>query len=234
MTLALIRFAVLALGLAVPVASPVVAPSMLDTSGRQTGATAEIYKAPEDGGPRHFEVVRGVNLREDASTSAPVVTRYAPATILVNLGCRQAEGRVWCDVQQFGGGPRGFVAAEFIKPAVGPDGGVAMGPDDSAYRAGQGQFDATGKIPCAQASGQPMTQCEFGVARAGGGDATVVITRPDGRKRAIYFSRGVAIGADTSEADRSGDFRVTKESDLNMVRVGTERYEIPDAVVLGG
>jgi len=194
----------------------------------------QVYKAPEDGGPRHFEVVRGVNLREEASTSAPVLTSYAPGTILVNLGCRQTETRVWCDVQKFGGGARGFVAAEFIKPAVGPDGGVAMGPDDSALRAGQEQFDATGKVPCAQQTGQPMTQCEFGVARAGGGDATVVITRPDGRKRAIYFSRGVAIGADTSQADGYGEFSVTREGDLNMVRVGTERYEIPDAVVLGG
>ncbi len=132
------------------------------------------------------------------------------------------------------GGPRGYVAAEFIKPAVSPDGSVSMGPDDSACRAGQGEFDAKGQVPCAQSTGQPMTQCDFAVARAGGGYATVVITRPDGRTRAIFFRRGVAIGADTSQADNPGAFSARRESDLTFISIGPERYEIPDAVVLGG
>jgi hypothetical protein len=111
---------------------------------------------------------------------------------------------------------------------------VATGPDNSAYRAGQGDFDATGQIPCAQYPGQPTTECEFGVARAGGGYATVVIKKPDGRNRAIFFRMGKPIGADTSEADGYPEFRATKENDLNLIRVGNERYEIADAVVLGG
>lgn len=200
----------------------------------QAGAAPEAYKAPEDGGPRNFEVVRGVNLRQEPSTSAPVVTTYAPATLLNNLGCRQAESRVWCDVQQLGGGPRGFVAAEFIKPAVGPDGAVPMGTDDSALRAGQGDFDANGTVKCAQAAGQPMTDCAFGVARASGGYATVVVTRPDGRTRAIFFQLGIAVGADTSQADGYPEFAATRNDDITIVSVGTERYEIFDAVVLGG
>jgi len=61
-----------------------------------------------------------------------------------------------------------------------------------------------------------------------------VITKPDGRTRAIFFRMGRPTGADTSEADRTGPFRATKEGDLNLIRVGSERYEIPDAVVLGG
>lgn len=39
-------------------------------------------------------------------------------------------------------------------------------------------------------------QYEAGVARDGGGTATVAITHPDGRKRFIFFERGKAIGAD--------------------------------------
>lgn len=104
----------------------------------------------------------------------------------------------------------------------------------AAERAGMGKFDATGRIPCAQAKGQPMGQCEFGVAREGGGTATVIVTRLDGRKRAIFFEKGKATGADTSQADGHGAFSAKKESDLNFIRVGDERYEIPDAVPSGG
>jgi hypothetical protein len=156
------------------------------------------------------------------------------ADILDNLGCQRADGRIWCDVQPFGGGPRGYVAADYLKPAVAPDGSVPTGPETSSLRAGRGDFDAAGKIPCAQHAGQPMMQCDFGVARQCGGFATVVETKPDGVKRAIFFRRGIPSGADTSEADGYGEFSYEEESDLNLIRVGEERYEIPDAAVLGG
>jgi hypothetical protein len=45
---------------------------------------------------------------------------------------------------------------------------------------------------------------------------------------------GRAIGADTSEADGYPPFRATRQGDLNLISVGDERYEIPDAVILGG
>lgn len=190
--------------------------------------------SPENGGPRNWEVTRTLNLREEPSTSARVLATYRPGTVLDNLGCRRAQGRDWCDVQQLGGGPRGFVAAEYLRPAISPDGSAAMGPDDSALRAGQGQFDATGPLPCAFAPGQPMGQCEFGVARAGGGYATVVVKKPDGRTRAIFFRMGRPLGADVAQSEGRRDFRATKEGDLHRIRVGNERYEIPDAVILGG
>jgi len=106
--------------------------------------------------------------------------------------------------------------------------------ENSAVRAGQGKFDATGKRPCAQAKGQPMGQCPFGVARDSGGTATVSITLPDGRKRAIFFENGKAIGADLSQADGNMDFSYTKEADLYIINAGNERYEIPEAVIYGG
>jgi heat shock protein HslJ len=205
--------------------------------GVLSSSAAKVPASGEDGGPINWQV-SGVtdvlNLRATPSTSAEILTTYTPGTILDNLGCQRAENLVWCDVQQFGGGPRGFVAAEFLIAAVSPDGSVITGPDDSALRAGQGDFDATGWIPCAQHKGQPMTTCEFHVARTGGGYATVVVTKPDGLTRAVFFRLGIAVGADTSQAEGYPEFKATKENDLHLIRVGDERYEIPDSVPLGG
>ena len=103
--------------------------------------------------------------------------------------------------------------------------------DSDAVVAGT-DYNATGMVPCAQAKGQPMGQCPFGVIREGSGSATVVVTRPDGRTRAIFFKAGKAVGSDASEAD-GGPFSTEREADLNTIRVGDERYEIPDVVVLG-
>ena len=137
-------------------------------------------------------------------------------------------------MQKLGGGVRGYVSSKYLKPAVSPDGSVKMGPDDSALRAGQSEFDATGPLPCAFSKGDTIKECQFGVARAGGGYATVVITKPDGRKRAIFFRMGKAMGADTSQADGYPEFRSSKESDWNLIHVGDEFYKIPDAVIFGG
>ena len=209
----------------------------LSLSHASDSDTPSLYVSPEQGGARNWQVkqlVGSLNLREDASVNAKVIGGFLPGAVLDNLGCQQLGQRTWCDVQPLGGGPRGYVAAEYLEGAIAPHGVVATGPDDSAYRAGQKQFDANGVIPCAQSLGQPMTQCTFGVARAGGGYATVIILRPDGMDRAIFFRMGIPIGADTSQADGYPEFKATKENDLHFIRIGHERYEIPDAVVLGG
>lgn len=201
-------------------------------------ASGNIYVSPEEGGPRNWEVTGfendTLNLREEPSTKAKIVDRYALGTILDNLGCQTSEGHIWCDVQILGGGARGYVSSKFLQPAVSPDGSAKMGPDDSALRAGQGEFDATGPLPCSFSKDQAMQECQFGVARAGGGYATVVITKPDGVKRAIFFRMGKALGADTSQADGYPEFRSSKESDWNLIYVGEEFYKIPDAVIFGG
>ncbi len=189
--------------------------------------------AAENGGPRSWEVATALNLRRLPSVRAEILAQFPRGTLLDNLGCRRVEDETWCDVQQLGGGPRGYVSAAYLTPAVAPDGSVAVGPDDSALRAGRGEFDAVGTVPCGQRRGQPLEPCPFCVARAGGGYATVVIERPSGRERMIYFRMGRAIGASMSEVDRGGRFRATKEADLNRIEIGEERYDVPDAVVLG-
>lgn len=193
--------------------------------------------APDAGGPRAWRVSNDawtLALREKPSRNARPITRYAPGTILSNLGCQLVAGEAWCDVQELGGGPRGYIVAAYLEPAVGPKGVVPVGPDDSPLRASEGKFDATGKLPCAQAPAQPMGSCEFGVARAGGGYATVQVKKPDGRTRAIFFALGRPIGADSSQADGYGAFRASRAEGLHRIEVGKERYEIPVALVNGG
>lgn len=95
-------------------------------------------------------------------------------------------------------------------------------------------FHATGNIPCSMGSGQPTTQCRFGVRREGDGNGSVFVTTPDGGTRVILFERGEAAGYDASKGGGTGAFRATRDGDLTTVHIGNERYEIPDAVVLGG
>lgn len=120
-----------------------------------------------------------------------------------------------------------------------PDSGAASGGGgshraSSSERAGQGKFDAHGPVSCAQSKGQPMGQCNAAVARDPGGTATVVVTRPDGRTRAIFFEKGKAINADLSQADGNMRFHATKRGDLYLIEAGNERYEIVEAMVFGG
>ncbi len=121
-----------------------------------------------------------------------------------------------------------------------PDGGgtasgAARGQRaSSSERAGQGQFDARGPVGCAMRAGEPMQQCQAAVARDGGGTATVVVTRPDGRSRFIFFEKGKAVSADLSQADGNMNFRATKRGDVYQIEAGNERYEIVEAMVFGG
>lgn len=94
-------------------------------------------------------------------------------------------------------------------------------------------FHATGNIPCSMGKGQPTGSCAFGVKREGNGNAMVTVTKVDGSQRVIFFEEGRAIGYDQSQAD-SGRFKAKKEADLNIIHIGEERYEIPDAVPEGG
>lgn len=123
--------------------------------------------------------------------------------------------------------------AVFSFKAPGSAHGHAASRGDSSERAGRGDFDAHGPVKCAQGK-QVMAQCNAAVAREGGGTSTVVVTRPDGRKRFIFFQKGKAVSADLSQTDGSQHFRATKRSDVYQIEAGHERYEIVEALVFGG
>jgi hypothetical protein len=124
------------------------------------------------------------------------------------------------------------VANYRLEIIVNGGGAQSSGPEGDAKVAGT-DFHATGEIPCSMGGDQPTRSCPFGVTRRGGGSGTVTVTRPDGRKRQIYFEKGLATGCDRSQAD-SGEFRTSRQDDLTIVQIGGERYEFPDAVINGG
>ena len=76
-----------------------------------------------------------------------------------------------------------------------------------------------------------MRSCRFGVIRRGNGSATVKVFWPDGSERYLYFENGKATSSDSESGAGISSWR---EADLNLIRVGDERYEIPDAAIYGG
>lgn len=97
------------------------------------------------------------------------------------------------------------------------------------------RFHATGAIPCARAAGQPMAQCRFGVERTRGqGNGQVTVTWPDGGSRVIYFEDGTPVRYDESQADAGARMTVGRQGDTFHIRIGPQRFEIPEAVITGG
>jgi len=130
---------------------------------------------------------------------------------------------------------RNEVAKYRLEMIIGAGGAPTTGsrpsPDDALVPGTP--YHATGNVPCSMGGGQPTTSCPFGVTRSGNGSGAVTVTKPDGRTRVIFFENGRATGCDASQAD-PGEFRASREGDLSIVRIGAERYEIPDAVIQGG
>jgi hypothetical protein len=99
-------------------------------------------------------------------------------------------------------------------------------------------YHATTTIPCGF-GGKGLTQsCPAGVKRKWGDDGThlVEVSKPDGRKRALYFRDTTPYGADSAEADGSAgwDFKVERQGDDSIIRFGPESYRVPDMLITGG
>lgn len=99
-------------------------------------------------------------------------------------------------------------------------------------------YHATTIISCGFGGADPTRNCDAGVIRNWGDDGTalVEVTKPDGRKRAIFVKGTEPYGADSSEADGSAgwDFETTRRGDEVTINYGPETYIIVDAFVQGG
>ncbi len=196
------------------------------------------------GGPDYWAVQTDggvLNLRDSASTEAPVITTLGNGTPLRNLGCRMAEGGRWCRVATLSDpGFEGWVAGDFLVEGSGE--GVAMHlPDMIPVGTGSEdalvpgtEYSATGSLDCVRDADAQQQSCAFGVVREGNGTGSVTIEWPDGDSRTIFFKGGTAISYDQSQANQGRGMTVTRDGDNIIVVIGEERFVIPDAVILGG
>lgn len=192
------------------------------------------WPSPEEGGPRRLEVTGAATLLFlDPSDASESVTRLDPNSVVSNLGCDEGVGQVWCHVAAGAGRPTGFVKASEVIPAVGPDGVVPMGVDDSRRRAGQGDYDATGRIACAQNEGESLGRCTASIARSGGGDATIVATFGNNFSRELYFTHGAFTRANATMSGVGRDTDWEVQDGIYRIRVDDQRFEIDAAFVLG-
>lgn len=183
------------------------------------------------GGPDWWQVAGlsaggSLNVRSGPATRYPVVGKAQNGETLQNRGCRMTGLERWCSVRASGSGRQGWVAGPFLVEAAPPPQPAAMegGP------VGEGaSFDATGLVPCATTLGQPTRDCPFGVARDGPGAAGVWIALGEGAERQILFEGNAPVATNIDAA-----LTYEKQADLFLVRIGDERYEIPEAVVNGG
>jgi len=182
------------------------------------------------GGPDYWRVVVAsgstLNLRAGPSTRYKAIGKFRNGEILYNRGCRLTGDERWCAIRAAHSGVTGWVAGRYIvesaaprRPTVFEDGPVGSGVP----------FDATGLVPCAAHTDQPMHQCPFGVIREGPGNAGIWIALGDGEERQILFEDGIPVATDSAKT-----LRFEKTGDLFRVNVGDERFEIPYAVVSGG
>ena len=92
-------------------------------------------------------------------------------------------------------------------------------------------YHATAKVPCALPYQPDVKSCDVGVVRRGNdGTATFEAIGPMGVQRRILFVQGKTAAADTMDP-----VSATRQGDVTVVKVGDdERYEIPDALLVGG
>jgi len=100
------------------------------------------------------------------------------------------------------------------------------------------KYHATTSLSCGFDGKPPTQQCDAGVIRNWDDDGTnlVEVTRPDGSKRALFFTGTTPTGADSSQADGSAgwDFDVSRNGDMVTIKFGPETYVVVDALIEGG
>jgi hypothetical protein len=111
----------------------------------------------------------------------------------------------------------------------------AAADDDLATatrRARVGDFDAVAEVRCAQDIGRSLVACRGGVARSGPA-SVVVVTFPNGFVRRLSFSDGDFLRGDATMSGVGTDTDWQLAQGLYRLRVDDQRFEVPEALVVG-
>lgn len=92
-------------------------------------------------------------------------------------------------------------------------------------------YHASAEVPCGSGNSGKATRCKASVIRRANNSATVVVTNAEGEKRQFLFVKGKAVASDQPEK-----LTVQRRGDVSVLLLGenVERYEIVDALVVGG
>ncbi len=92
-------------------------------------------------------------------------------------------------------------------------------------------YHASAEVPCGSGSSAKAARCKASVIRRASNSATVVVTNPEGQTRQFLFVKGKAVASDQPEK-----LTVQRRGDVSVLLLGEnfERYEIVDALVVGG
>ena len=92
-------------------------------------------------------------------------------------------------------------------------------------------YHASAEVPCVSGRSGKAASCKASVIRRDNNSATVVVTTPEGQKRQFLFVKGKAVASDQPER-----LSVQRRGDGSVLSLGEnhERYEIVDALVVGG
>ncbi len=88
-------------------------------------------------------------------------------------------------------------------------------------------------IACAQERGEALGQCTYRVKRDESGKVTVRVAFANGFKRKLFFADGKFLKASVTMSGVGTDTQWSVEDGTHMIRVDGQRYELPDALIVG-
>ncbi|XZG70470.1 hypothetical protein ACTSKR_01035 [Chitinibacteraceae bacterium HSL-7] len=91
-------------------------------------------------------------------------------------------------------------------------------------------YHASGRLSCVSSYGGAAGLCPFTVFRTSDGSGRVMVTRPDGVVRTLYFSQFHPTGFERLPDDH-GRFVSSRGTDESRIGVGDERYDVPDQLL---
>lgn len=94
-------------------------------------------------------------------------------------------------------------------------------------------FTASSIIYCERPGTEPR-ECDTGVVREGNGNGFAMVFWPDAGNRVLYFENGEVIRYDEAESDGGAKLTVTRDGDMQIITIGEARFELIDALLVGG